>query len=312
MSGLTAGDLEKRNQARILYAAILINQRDVNNNSTVRNIPLSQGDIVSGIIGSTFTSYEEQQNFLNNSRIMPQLIISGNKSISGSTNGLTNIDFTGITDGYVIDPNNSDEIDYGIDDGFIPIPMGGMVFNFFGTNYSNNIMWYSNNALVFGTEFSTEIVSISATTCKSILIGNYDRLCTDIHYSNTRSTNFSITTMIVNFCNVYDDPGTPTYKYQIRLIKENIDDRRQFVEVCVIDSPPTSGFSSVVNTLDTYANPVDGTKNSPYNITDGSSFLNPCKTTFSTSSPPAGSSFVFASNSTGTNWTFTNNSYVNV
>jgi hypothetical protein len=201
--------------------------------------------------------------------------------------------------------------------------MGGMVFNFFGTNYSNNISWNSNNALVFGTRFNSNVVSISATSGRSILLGNYDRLCNSLYYSNTSSLTFSINTFIVTFCDYYTNPGTPTYKYQIRLIKENVDSQRQFVEVCVLSSPPSPGYSNADITypsgLDASGNPMDSnglaidqTKASPYNITNGTSFLNPCGTVFSTSSPPAGTSFVFSSDSTGTTWTFANNSFVNV
>jgi hypothetical protein len=319
MPALSAGELERRNQARILYAAYIVNQQDLNNKSTVNKRNLSESDILTKTLGSRFTSYEEQQFILYNSLVITQLIITGNKLVSGSTSGLTQINFTGIYDsGY----GSQAPISGVLDDAFVPIPMGGMVFNLFGTNYSNNISWDSNNAFIFGTTFSPHLVSVSATTAKSILIGNYDRLCTSIYYSNSTGT-YSITTLIINFCNYYTDPGTPTYKYQIRLIKENVDTGRQFVEVCIITSPPSPGYSfsgtgypSGQNGSgiwqDSDANIIDQTKGSPYNITNGTSFLNPCGTTFSTASPSAGTSFVFSSDSTGTNWTFTNNSYVNI
>jgi hypothetical protein len=212
-----------------------------------------------------------------------------------------------------------------LDDSFIPIPMGGMTFNFFGTNYSNNISWNTNNALVFGTTFNSSLVSISATTAKSILLGNYDRLCAGIYYSNTITPIYSITILNVYFCNYYTDtpPASPIYEYQIRIIKENIGLQRQFIEVSVITSPPSPGYSSAAisypsgtdasgNPIDSSAYVIDQTKHSPYNITNGTSFLNPCDTTFSTVSPSAGTSFVFSSDSTGSSWLFTNNSYVNI
>jgi hypothetical protein len=40
--------------------------------------------------------------------------------------------------------------------------------------------------------------------------------------------------------------------------------------------------------------------------------LNPCGSAFSLTSPPANTSFVFSSDSTGSVWTFTNNAHVNV
>lgn len=318
MPALSAGELERRNQARILYAAFIVNQQDLNNKSSLNKINLSGSDILTKTLGSRFTSYEEQQFILYNSLTITQLIIAGNRSVSGSTIGLTQIDFTDI-----FDASSQAAIQGILDDAIIPIPMGGIVFNFFGTNYSSGIHWNSNNALIFDSTFNPFFVSISATTAKSILIGNYDRLCTGVYYSNTISTNYSITKLIINFCDYYTDGGTPTYKYQIRLIKENVDTGRQFVEVCVITSPPSPGYSSAAisypsgtdendNPADSNGFAIDQTKLSPYNITNGSSFLNPCGTTFSTASPSAGTSFVFSSDSTGTNWTFTNNSYVNI
>jgi hypothetical protein len=233
-------------------------------------------------------------------------IIDGNKESSGSTNGFTKIDFTDL------------------DDAFIPIPMGGMVFNFFGTNYSTNINWDSNNALIFGSAFTPHRVSISASTAKSILFGNYDRRCYNLYYTNSVSGTSSITTLIVMFYNYYTDPtpGATIYKYQIRLIKETVGAQRQFVEVSIISSPPSPGYStnasvSYPSGVDASGNPIDSdgfridsTKLSPYNITNGTAFLNPCGATYSASSPGAGTSFVFSSDSTGTNWLFTNNAYV--
>jgi hypothetical protein len=250
------------------------------------------------------------------------VIINENKTTSGSISGLTQINFTGIYDaGY----GSQAPIPGVLDDAIIPIPMGGMIFNFFGTNYSNDINWNSNNALLFGSTFNPSVVSISATNAKSILIGNYDRLCTGVYYSNTVTDIYSITTLIVTFTNYFTDtpPVSPTYKYQIRLIKENIDTQRQFVEVCIVSSPPSPGYSTAAitypsgsdingNPIDSNATIIDQTKVSPYNITNGSTFLNPCGTVFSTSSPLAGTSFVFSSDSSGSNWTFSNNSYVNV
>ena len=317
MPTLTAGDLEKRNQARMLYAYVIMNNKDVSAGSTIRKQDTVASDVVLKDTGALFTTYEEQQIILYGVAILNQRIVSGNKLVSGSTEGLTQISFTGITGG--------DASIYGLDDAFIPIPMNGMVFNFFGTNYSTSVTWNTNNALIFGTTFNTNIVSVSNVTANAILLGNYDRLCTSLYYSNSTISNYSITTLLVTFCNYYLDPGTPTYTYQIRLIKETTGDMRQFVEVCIISSPPSPGYSS--NPLVSYHSGtgeggapidssgffIDSTKNSPYNITNGTvSCLNPCGSTFSTASPPAGTSFVFSSDSTGTNWLFTNNSHINV
>jgi hypothetical protein len=210
-----------------------------------------------------------------------------------------------------------------LDDGDVPIPMANMVFNFFGTNYTNNLYWSSNNALIFGTSNPVAEVNITRNLVPSILLGNYDRLLRTFSYANNITTNYSITTLIVTFYDWYmDNISASTYQYQIRLIKENVGYQRQFVEVYVISSPPSPGFSTANitypsgsqngNPIDTNGNPIDSTKNSPYNITNGTVFLNPCGSTYSTASPSANTSFVFSSDSTGTSWVFTNNSHVNV
>jgi hypothetical protein len=211
-----------------------------------------------------------------------------------------------------------------LDDGDVPIPMAGMTFNFFGVNRTDSLYWSSNNALVFGTPNPNLEVNISRATVPAILLGNYDRLLKTFYYSNFISTNYSITTLLVTFYNYFTDlVGAATYQYKIRLIKENIGSQRQFVEVYVISSPPDTGYSSAIatypsgldingNPQDTNANPIDSTKNSPYNITNGTNFLNPFGTTFSLTSPTANTSFVLASDYTGTTWNFTNNAYVNV
>jgi len=251
----------------------------------------------------------------------PGSILDGNKTASASTAGLTQIDFTGILDA----GGGTGNVPGVLDDAFIPIPMGGMTFNFFGTTYSANISWNSNSALVFGSTFPGNVVSISGTTGRSILLGNYDRLCSGLYYKNTISSDFSITTLLVLYSNYYTDTqSSPVYKYQIRIIKENTGSRRQYIEVCMISSPPSQGYSSDLSVtypsgsdisgrpIDSNASPIDPTKDSPYNITNGTAFLNPCGSTFATASPSTGTSFVFSSDSTGSVWAFRNNSYVNV
>jgi hypothetical protein len=205
-----------------------------------------------------------------------------------------------------------------LEDGDVPIPMAGMTFNFFGVNRTNSLYWSSNNALVFGTPNPHLEVNISRATVPAILLGNFDRMLKTFYYSNYSGTNYSITTLLVTFYNYFTDlVGAATYQYKIRLIKENIGSQRQFVEVYVISSPPSTGYSSAISTypsgsVDTNGNAIDATKNSPYNITNGTNFLNPFGTTFSLTSPAANTSFVLASDATGTTWSFTNNAYVNV
>ena len=210
-----------------------------------------------------------------------------------------------------------------LDDGDVPIPMANIVFNFFGSNYSNNMYWSSNNALIFGVPNPNLEININRNQ-PSILIGNYDRLLKTFYYKNIINTSYSMTILHISFYNYFNDTiSYSTYQYQIRLIKETIGQQRQFVEVYVISSPPSPGYSTGINSypsvidangnpIDSNGNTIDATKQSPYNITNGTNFLNPCGSTFSTSSPSANTSFVFSSDSTGSLWTFNNNSYMSV
>jgi hypothetical protein len=240
-------------------------------------------------------------------------IISGNRIVSNNPiAGLTQISFSGIVD--------SGSVQSGIlDDANIPLPLGGMVFNFFGINYSTNLYWNTNNAITFGT-MSPNLVSVSYNTVPAILLGNYDRITKSLYYSNLIRNDYSITTLLSTFFNYYtDDISTAsTYTYQIRLIKENTGSQKQYIEVSVITSPPSTGYSSGIHTypsgtdIDTNGLAIDQTKTSPYNITNGVSFINPCGSTFSLNSPSSNTSFIFSSDSTGSVWTFTNNTYINV
>jgi len=150
------------------------------------------------------------------------------------------------------------------------------------------------------------------------LIGNYDRALKAFYYKNI-VTPYAMTIIQVEFYDYFTNTNSaPTYQYQIRLIKTTTG---QYVEVYVKSSPPSPGYSTANitypsgvdangNPLDSNANNIDTTKNSPYNIANGTNFLNLCGTTYSTSSPAANTSFVFSSDLTGTTWEFHNNSYV--
>jgi hypothetical protein len=202
----------------------------------------------------------------------------------------------------------------GLDDGDVPIPTN---FNFFGQ--TSNVYWSSNNAIIFGTPTPNLEVNIPRNQ-RAILIGNYDRSLKTFYSKNIVTTKYSLTVFRVEFYDYYTDTiSDPTYQYQIKLIKTG---DRQFVEVYVISSPPSPGYSTANitypsgsdvsgNPIDSNGNTIDPTKNSPYNITNGTNFLNPCGSTYSTSSPAA-NTFVFSSDSTGTTWEFHNNSYVSI
>jgi len=234
-------------------------------------------------------------------------IVSGPGSIYGN---LTQVTIPGsfIDTGYQNIPNT-------LDDGEVPIPMANIVFNFFGTNFSNNLYWASNNAIMFGTANTNSEINIPRNI-PSILLGNYDRVLKTFYYKNIVNPQYSMTILNITFYDYYTDTiSDPTYQYQVRLIKENVGYQRQFVEVSIISSPPSPGYSTGISSypsgsIDANGNPIDSTKNSPYNITNGTSFLNPCGSTFSTSSPSANTSFVFSSDSTGSYWSFNNNSHV--
>lgn len=112
-------------------------------------------------------------------------IVSGPGSIYGN---LTSLSLSGL-----LDTGNSN---FGLDDGEVPIPMGNMVFNFFGTNFSNNIYWSSNNALMFGTANTNLEVNIPRNI-PSILLGNYDRILKAFYYKNVVTQKYSMTIILL-------------------------------------------------------------------------------------------------------------------
>jgi len=257
----------------------------------------------------------------------PQIVLS-DRTVSASIAGLTQIDFTGIYDaGY----GSTSPIPGVLDDSFVPLPISGNDFNFFGTNHglANTIFWNSNNALSFGAAFSPNIVSINHDTGPAILVGNYDRLLSSIHYTNTVTADnkYKIYRMIVKFADYYTDTSNlDAGIYQIRLIKENAGAKRQWVEASIISSPSSPGYSnnpavSYPSGTNGYGQPqdssgltIDPTKDSPYAITSGtaSSFINPPGLLYSTASPAAGTSLVLESDEFGNTWTFTEHAYLNI
>jgi hypothetical protein len=140
-----------------------------------------------------------------------------------------------------------------LEDGDVPIPMSNIVFNFFGINYSNNIYWSSNNALIFGTPIPNLELNITRNLVPAILLGNYDRKLKTFFYKNIVNQKYSITILRVTFYDHFmDNNNSTTYQYQIRLIKENIGLQRQFVEVYIISSPPSPGYSTADINLAAY------------------------------------------------------------
>ena len=203
-----------------------------------------------------------------------------------------------------------------LDDALIKIPMGGMDFFFNGINYGNQVKWCSNNAIIFGnlTVVNTQTVNLDGNAFKGILLGNYDRLCSNLYYSNYNVNDFSITKLIVTFSNYYT-PITNLLagKLQIRLIKENRGNKRQWVEVGIISAPTSPGYSSVsVPSTDSTLRPIDPTKNSPWDISNGSSFLQIAGSSYSTAFPVAGTTILYESDKDGIIWTFTPNAHLHV
>lgn len=242
------------------------------------------------------------------------VIVSGNAT--PDMTGMTTINLVGIRD---VGTTESGKID----DGSIPIPTNSS-FLFFGTDYglANTIHWNSNNSLVFGTfEGLQNTVNISSTTCSAILLGNYDRVVTNLSYKKTSSSSCSIVTIIPTFRNYYTD-STGSFQMVIRLLREKYNRKRQWVEVTIINSPTSPGYSnnssitypsgqnSQGQNIDSNGNTIDPTKHSPFNITNGQVFLNPCDTMYSTTSPSSGTSMLFQSDSTGTTWTFLNQKHI--
>jgi hypothetical protein len=288
-----------------------------------------------GTIVSNITTNEEQYNRLSAILLSRYgitwdiLITFGNGPVSYNISDMTALDIvTGVTDmGYPFGGTSLAAATRGgtprltTDDGNVNIPMGGMSFNFFGVDYgtAGTIFWNSNNALIFGVISDTAVITtsnnISSTLnpLKAILLGNYDRQLISIYRQLYTSGLYSVVSLVVTFAD-YFSAISPTYVYQVRLISGN---SKQWIEVSVISSPPSPGYSSAITTypsgaVDTNNNAIDATKNSPYNITNAGAFLNPCGSTYSLVSPPAGTTFVFQSDSTGTNWSFTNNAHVEV
>lgn len=220
------------------------------------------------------------------------------------------------------------------DDVYIPIPMGDTSFYFFGKEYNNTnpMYWSTNNAIVFQDPLK-RVVSVNRNSQYSrvspgdapylsngaILLGNSDRRLNKFYVrDDSIPGKFSIITLLVFYEDSYNSLGnqylsTPnTGQYQVRIIRELTAPNRQWIEVRVAVAPVKSGYIAGEPTTDT--DPVntnnqlfaDSTKLSPYNITDGSIFLNPCGTTFATVGPAAGTSFAFQAEALGNSWFFTN------
>lgn len=221
------------------------------------------------------------------------------------------------------------------DDVFLPLPIGSMIFKFFGKSYTNNqLYWSTNCAIIFGDSANSYIdprkrlVSVRSSPYPAVLLGDDDRRLDKLFVrDDSIQGKFSIFTLLVFYEGFTQQlvclPNTAQMK--VRLIRELTGFNRQWIEVSTKlkplkpngdDSPgyianqvttdsATDSSGNITNNL-----PADPNLLSPYNITDGTNFYNPCGTTFSTTCPDNGSSFTFEGTADGYNWVFRNNTYV--
>jgi hypothetical protein len=267
---------------------------------------------------------------------IPKAISFGLGPVSSSLDGMTEIDFSNTTDPSL--PNFIYDVGYGggfstipgvLDDSCVNIPATNFDFYFFGINRgaTNSIFWDTNNVIAFEYLPVLSVVSMSANTVPAILLGNYDRLCSKIYYSRYLSSDgdFNILRMVIKFSNYYTDiTNLTTGQLEVRMIRELVGAKRQFVQVGVISAPPNPGFSndptvsypsgvdSSGNPIDTTGSPIDSTKNSPWDLTNGTTFQNVAGNAYTKAFPVTGTTVLYMSDSNGNGWQFFNNAYLNV
>jgi len=306
-----ASDVTSRKRNQAVFSDIS-RQKELLNKGSIMRINYQKG-------GTDYAYMMDlEKGCINNTCLgnLPVYSVSGSFSTDMTTAGATSIDVTNIIEyGYSlpVDSNGNPIFPAGPtrDDSYIPIPMYGMQFYFFGV-LKSQMFWSTNCAIVFSNP-GQRVVSISGNSFPAILLGNYDRRFDNLYVKDESiPSKFSILTLFV----FYEDftkqlVSTPnTGQYRVRIIRELTGANRQWIEVSVKVAPSRSGY--IAGDIDTDGNPVDATKLSPYNITNGAGFTNLCGTTFATVGPAAGSSFTFTSDSLGNNWVFRNNSYVPV
>ena len=330
-----ASDIINRNRSSTLYINSVLKKQEFSSGKSIR-IDTQKGGVDYQYMSHLDLGYVIEQPIYNQ-YIPISIVIGKNPNIfPGYTLNRINIGLRDTNNNFLIyDSGYNGGLTYEggriIDDGSIPIPTGGMDFYFFGTNYgaTNTIHWNTNNAITFGALSGRHLVSLSKNTIPAILLGNYDRITSAIYSSTyfTQGDLFRVTAITVYFSNYYTDTtNLDAGKYQIRLIRELYGNNRQWVEVSIISSVSSPGYSNnnsitypsgtikdpngntVNQDSDGYA--IDPTKNSPYDITNGTSFLNLIGTRFSTVSPQAGTNFLYQSNNTGDSWNFIDNAYL--
>jgi hypothetical protein len=214
------------------------------------------------------------------------------------TNGLTNMDTTGMT--LLSSISNLTVPINGTDDGFAYIPFS-MDFKFFGTTYNSangaipasSVYWCTNNVLGFGV--GKNDIYWSGTTGNGFIVGGgltqgiADRRTNNCYVSYSSSSGISILKLVTGFQNSYSDNIPYAGRYQIRLIRDtNATAGKQYLELRCNNAVTTGGKWSVIN----------GTTFNPdayiTNIATGNSFV------------------LVNNNLNGDSWTYVANSYVNV
>jgi hypothetical protein len=203
----------------------------------------------------------------------------------------------------------------GVDDGsaqFI-LKSNNFDFYFYGTNYGFNsssspqllnggMYWCTNNVLVFGAANNT--ITWLNNIGKGILMGNYDRRTNTFYYSNTaiNSTSpsgYKIIKGLLSYRNLYTDGPANPCELQFRLLSPTNGIGNQYVELRINNPASTIGNGT-------------GPTSYSFNITNGSAWHFSQSNGYALFSGSNNTSCVLTSNSTGYDWTFTNNSYVNI
>lgn len=191
----------------------------------------------------------------------------------------------------------------GQDDAFGYIPTSAsFTWNFFGSNYgsgqANSIYWNTNNVIGFGTGVNT--INWVANTGRGIMFGNLDRR-TDpnaYYFPETTNGNYRILKTNYFFRNIYNAGVAGEGQMEVRMIRNTVSGL-QYVEVRVFKGSPSVNSGAITST-------------GAWNITNGTTFQNTYGTTFNTTFPAGNTSFVLSCDANGSNWTFSNNYYVNV
>lgn len=200
----------------------------------------------------------------------------------------------------------------GQDDAFGPIPTDATFnFNFYGINYGggasapNGMYWNTNNVLGFGTGVNT--IQWLANTGRGILCGNFDRR-TDpnaYYFPIETSGNYKILRCMMFFRNIYNAGGPGEGQFQVRFAKNTVSGN-QYVEFRIFKGSGTVNGGAITSAG------YGAGANKGWNITNGTAFTNTFGDTFASVFPADNTSFVLGSDSTGSTWTFTNSSYLNI